>query len=140
MPGYRHRYMYYATGLPGWMRFGFSPGWVGQSPTGMGPGATYLTTGMWPTPQAQNFWQAMQAGQMFYPGAVAPAYSPAAGGQQTPQTAPTPYPGVMRPGYSPATAGAQPTKEEEIQYLHSQAEYLKKELERIKKRLTELEE
>jgi len=42
MGGYRHRYMYYLTGLPGWMRFGFSPGWLGTSPTGMGPGATYL--------------------------------------------------------------------------------------------------
>ena len=23
MPGYRHRNMYYLTGLPGWMRFGY---------------------------------------------------------------------------------------------------------------------
>jgi hypothetical protein len=46
----RHRWMYYATGLPGWMRFGYSPGWVGRSPTGLGPAATYLTTGQWPTP------------------------------------------------------------------------------------------
>jgi hypothetical protein len=45
----RHRWMYYATGLPGWMRFGYSPGWVGRSPTGLGPCATYLTTGQWPT-------------------------------------------------------------------------------------------
>lgn len=37
MPGYRHRYMYYMTGLPGWMRFGYSPGWQG-----MPPGAQYL--------------------------------------------------------------------------------------------------
>jgi len=63
MGGYRHRYMYYLTGLPGWMRFGFSPGWLGTSPTGMGPGATYLMTGTWPTPQAQAWWQAMQTGQ-----------------------------------------------------------------------------
>jgi hypothetical protein len=46
----RHRWMYYATGLPGWMRFGYSPGWVGRSPTGLGPCATYLTTGQWPMP------------------------------------------------------------------------------------------
>ncbi len=32
MPGYRHRYMFYMTGLPGWMRFGFSPGWGGLPP------------------------------------------------------------------------------------------------------------
>ncbi|MDI6859033.1 MAG: DUF5320 domain-containing protein [Methanocellales archaeon] len=42
MPGYRHRYMYYMTGLPGWMRFGFSPGWIGGSPTGLPPAAQYL--------------------------------------------------------------------------------------------------
>ena len=46
----RHRWMYYATGLPGWKRFGYSPGWVGRSPTGLGPCASYLMTGQWPTP------------------------------------------------------------------------------------------
>jgi hypothetical protein len=46
----RNRWMYYATGLPGWMRFGYSPGWVGRSSTGLGPCATYLTTGQWPMP------------------------------------------------------------------------------------------
>lgn len=38
----RHRYLYYATGIPGWMRFGYSPGWGG-----MPPGAQYLMTGTW---------------------------------------------------------------------------------------------
>lgn len=52
----RHRWMYYATGLPGWMRFGYSPGWVGRSPTGLGPCATYLTTGEWPIPAAAPPW------------------------------------------------------------------------------------
>lgn len=46
----RRRNMYYATGLPGWMRFGYSPGWVGRSPSGLGPCAQYLMTGQWPTP------------------------------------------------------------------------------------------
>lgn len=32
----RGRHMFYFTGLPGWLRFGFSPGW-GAVP----PGATY---------------------------------------------------------------------------------------------------
>lgn len=50
--GRGHRNMYYATGLPGWMR-GMSPG---------GPCAQFLMTGQWPTPQAQTAWQAMQAG------------------------------------------------------------------------------
>ena len=49
MGGYRRRNMYYLTGLPGWMRFGYSPGWVGQSPTGLPPGAQYLMqTGQMP--------------------------------------------------------------------------------------------
>jgi hypothetical protein len=46
--GYRHRNMYYLTGQPGWMRFGYSPGWVGRSPSGLGPCAEYLLTGRWP--------------------------------------------------------------------------------------------
>ncbi|MDI9585909.1 MAG: hypothetical protein QM473_16920 [Acidobacteriota bacterium] len=28
----RNRNMYYATGMPGWMRFGYSPGWGGMPP------------------------------------------------------------------------------------------------------------
>ncbi|HID17720.1 TPA: hypothetical protein EYP26_05450 [Candidatus Bathyarchaeota archaeon] len=40
--GYRYRHMYYLTGLPGWMRFGFSPGWLGRSPTGLPPTAQWL--------------------------------------------------------------------------------------------------
>ncbi|HHF99015.1 DUF5320 domain-containing protein [Candidatus Aerophobetes bacterium] len=113
MPGYRHRYMYYATGLPGWMRFGFSPGWLGASPTGMGPGATYLLTGRWPTPQAQAAWQAMQTGG-------------------------TPYAGATPPSYFPQP-GAQPSKEEQLQFLRNQAEYLRQELEKIKEQIDRLE-
>ena len=49
MGGNRRRNMYYLTGLPGWMRFGYSPGWVDRSPTGMPPGAQYLAqTGQMP--------------------------------------------------------------------------------------------
>jgi len=54
--------MYYATGLPGWMRFGYSPGWGG-----LGPCAQYLLTGQWPTPQMAAAWQAMQSGQPVQP-------------------------------------------------------------------------
>jgi len=57
MGGYGHRNMYYQTGLPGWMRFGYSPGWQGRSPSGLGPCAEYLTTGRWPTPQMEQAWQ-----------------------------------------------------------------------------------
>ena len=67
MGGHGNRNMYYATGLPGWMRLGYSPGWQGRSPSGLGPCAEYLTTGRWPTPQMQ---QAFQAGPGFGPAAA----------------------------------------------------------------------
>ena len=35
--------MYYLTGLPGWIQWGYSPGWVGISPTGLPPYAQYLS-------------------------------------------------------------------------------------------------
>ena len=56
-----NRNMYYATGLPGWMRLGYSPGWVGRSPDGLPPTAQYLRTGSWPAPQQQAQWQGMPA-------------------------------------------------------------------------------
>lgn len=34
--------MYNLTGLPGWMRFGYSPGWLGRSQTGLPPTAEWL--------------------------------------------------------------------------------------------------
>ena len=48
----RRRNMYYATGLPGWMRLGYSPGWMGRSPGGLGPCAQHLMAGQWPAPMA----------------------------------------------------------------------------------------
>ena len=68
--GRGHRNMFYATGLPGWMRFGYSPGWGG----GLGPCAQFLMTGQWPTPQMAAAWEAMQTGQppMAMPGAMGP--------------------------------------------------------------------
>jgi len=62
MGGYGNRNMYRMTGLPGWMRFGYSPGWQGRSPSGLGPCAEYLMTGRWPTPQMEQAWQAGRAG------------------------------------------------------------------------------
>lgn len=114
--GRGHRNMYYLTGLPGWMRFGFSPGWQGRSPTGLGPGATYLMTGQWPTPQAQAYWQAMQAGQAPYPFYGAPATAPVA----------TPF----APGM---------TREQELDFLRNQAQAVKGQLEQIEARMRELE-
>jgi hypothetical protein len=56
--GYRN--IFYATGLPRWMRFGYSPCWVGRGICGWLPTQPYLRTWMWPTLQAQ--WQGMPAG------------------------------------------------------------------------------
>lgn len=50
----RWRNMFYMTGQPGWMRFGYSPGWGG-----LPPGAQYLAqTGQMPAFQA---WVGRQA-------------------------------------------------------------------------------
>lgn len=115
----RYRWMYYLTGLPGWMRFGFSPGWIGRSSTGLGPAASYLITGQWPTPQMQAYWQAFQTGQVPYPIYGAPVGT--IGSVQTPV------------GYP------QMSSEQELTYLKQQAEFLEDQLEGIRKRIGELE-
>ena len=111
--GYRH--MYYATGVPGWMRFGYSPGWGG-----MPPGAAYMMTGQWPTPQAEDFWQAMQSDQPIYPG-----HGPGRG--------------YSSPGYQPP-GGPMMSQEQELEFLKNQAEFLKLQMEHIDKRIKKLEQ
>jgi len=128
MPGgHGNRYMYYLTGLPGWMRFGFSPGWLGRSPTGLGPTASYLMTGQWPTPQAQSYWQAMQAGQTPYPAYGGPGTMP----YGFPQA-----PGIT-PGVAPFAPAASP--EQELSFLRDQAGALKNQIDQINSRIKELE-
>ncbi|RZN42172.1 MAG: hypothetical protein EF813_01935 [Methanosarcinales archaeon] len=61
-----HRNMYYATGMPGWMRLGYSPGWVGRTPSGLPPTAQYMQTGM-QTPQPQATTAGMQTGMPAIP-------------------------------------------------------------------------
>jgi len=137
MGGYGHRNMYYLTGLPGWMRFGFSPGWIGRSPTGLGPAASYLTTGQWPTPQAQAYWQAMQSGQAPYPASSGVGAMP----YSYPPTGETPYGSSPFMGASPGMApfGPQPDPEQELNFLKNQAEALKNQIEQINTRIKELE-
>ena len=108
--------MYYLTGLPGWMRFGFSPGWVGRSPLGLGPCATYLLTGTWPTWQANYFWQ---TGRLPWPGGISPYGLPQAG-----------------------TLGSFPSSspQQEAQFLKDQANLLETQLKEIQARIKELEE
>ncbi|NCQ30103.1 MAG: hypothetical protein GW802_22220, partial [Armatimonadetes bacterium] len=106
-----HRNMYNLTGLPGWMRFGYSPGWVGRSATGLGPCASYLMTGQWPTPPMQAAWQA-GPGAAFTPGAM-----------------------PFGPG---AATGPQPTPDQEKQWLQSQVQLLQQQLDQLNGRLAEL--
>jgi len=113
----RNRWMYHLTGLPGWMRFGFSPGWVGRSPSGLGPCAQYLLHGTWPTPQMNFAWL---QGQI--------PFSPAPG---------FPMPGYPTP-YDPWGA-ADITPEKEIEFLKAEAERTEDELAAIEKRIKELE-
>lgn len=119
--GYRHRYMYYMTGLPGWMRFGFSPGWVGRSPTGLPPTAQWLMqSGLLP--------QYMQWLQTNVPTTVPPTTMPPAPQTGT-QTTPAPFPMPFAPQF---------TEEQEKQMLEQQVPMLESQLEAIRKRLEEL--
>lgn len=113
----RYRRMYYQTGLPGWMRYGFSSGWMGRSPAGLGSAAQYLTHGTWPTPQMNYAWK---QGQM--------PYSPMPGFPQF---------GFPAPDDPWGTAGLTP--EQELNFLKAEAEQLDDELSGIEKRIKELE-
>jgi len=112
----RYRWMYQLTGLPGWMRFGFSPGWIGRSPTGLGPAAQYLMYGTWPTPQMDYYWQQGQV-----------PFSPTPG---------FPLPGFQTP-WDPWGA-IQLTPEEELNILKAEAEQLEDELYGIEERIKEI--
>jgi len=108
--GYRHRRMYYLTGMPGWLRFGYSPGWVGRSPTGLPPTAQWImSSGLMPQ-------------YLHYLGATAPSAAPT----MVPPTVPT------------APTGVPLTKEQEEQMLKQQAEAIGSQLDAMRKRLEEL--
>jgi len=115
--GNRYRWWYRLTGLPGWMRFGFSPGWIGRSPYGLGPAAQYLLYGSWPTAPMNYLWQ---TGQI-------PFYS----------TSGFPMPGFPTP-YDPWGA-ASLTPQQELEMLKRQAELLEDELGEIEKTIKEHE-
>lgn len=115
--GHRHRWWYRMTGLPGWMRFGFSPGWIGRSPYGLGPCAQYLIYGQWPTPQMNAYWQGGQIPFSPPPGFPMPGY-------------PTPY---------DPWGATQLTPDQELDMLKGQAELLEDELDGIARMIKELE-
>jgi hypothetical protein len=113
----RNRWMYHLTGLPGWMRFGYSPGWVGRSPIGLGPAAQYLMYGTWPTPQMNYAWQQGDVPFSTMPGFPRPGF-------------PTPY---------DPWGAAEMTPEEELNFLKAEAELLEDELAGIEIRIKKLE-
>lgn len=102
---------------------GFCPPiWPGVSPYRPAPWAGYPMAGQWPTPQAQAYWQAMQAGQapsLSYGG----AWGTSSYGGQT-------APGVFAPGM---------TREQELDFIKNQAQMLEGQLEQIEARMRELE-
>ncbi len=107
-----NRNMYYATGLPGWMRLGYSPGWGG-----LPPGAQYLQqTGQ--LNQARN-WLGQQANtQMNQPAQTQQPVTPST--TQTPMTT------------------QQPSKDQEIQMLENELQALGDQMEQIKERINQL--
>ena len=109
------------------MKFGFSPGWLGRSPTGLGPTASYLMTGQWPTPQAQAYWEAMQGGQAPYPAYGGAGTIPYGFAQATETT----------PGVAPFTPGISP--EQELSFLKDQSSALKNQIDQINSRIKKLE-
>jgi len=120
--GRRHRRMFNMTGLPGWMRFGISPGWVGRSPNGLPPTAQWLmSSGL--LPQFQAYLQTMPQSGIGVPSSVPPF-------EQTPDMTGAPF-----TPFTPAFP-----KEQELQILKQQAEFLKQQLEQIEARLRELTE
>jgi hypothetical protein len=106
--GHRWRRMYNLTGLPGWLRFGYSPGWKGRSPTGMPPTAQWI----------------IQSGQL--PQYL--SYLKTITHKTTDQ--PPPIPTVP---YTP-----QLTEEQEKQMLEQQMNALQTQLDAIRRRLEEL--
>ena len=106
--------MFYLTGLPGWIRFGFSPGWLGVSPTGLPPTASWL----------------LSSGMM--PQFLSYVYSQYPQGLPSLQGA-TPSATGFIPGSIPFPAT------NELDFLKKQKEILESQLKEIEKRLKELE-
>ena len=126
--GYRWRWMYRLTGLLGWLRFGFSPGWLGRSPYGLPPTAYWLiSSGLLPY-------------YLQYLSTMAPMWSWWA--YPTTQTATMPTQAASTPTYPAfSTAPGFPpmSKEEEKAMLEEQMKMLQEQIEAIRKRIRELE-
>jgi hypothetical protein len=104
--------MYYRTGTPGWLRFGYSPGWIGRSTTGLPPAAQWIMDkGLMP-----EYLESLRSTSQTT-------------GQQIPTSTVGPYT-PFTPTYS---------REQEKQALEQQMEALGIQLDAVKKRLQELE-
>ncbi len=116
--GHGHRNMFYLTGLPGWIRFGYSPGWGGLPPM-----AQYLSqTGQ--IPQAISWFQQQ---------------APALASMQAPM--PTQPSGGPMQQPTPTPMGAQPMQmpgDQELQMLEGQATALDNQLKQIRERINQL--
>ncbi|MHA1299129.1 MAG: DUF5320 domain-containing protein [Candidatus Helarchaeota archaeon] len=108
----RHRRMYELTGLPGWMRFGFSPGWEGRTPSGLPPTVQWLQE----SGNLSKFQEWITSQQK-----AGPVYSD-----------------NIQPNIPPPSINM--TKEQEKQILTDQLGFLQAQIEQIKKKLDELKE
>lgn len=147
--GWRRRNMYRLTGLPGWMRFGHSPGWEDKNPTGLPPTAQYsMQTGQVPQPMPlaqtvppthencvhfKDGFCTLYGIQMDPNTPTCPNFTPK-NSAPAPQTPPT-HPMFQAPADFPP---AQIPKKQEIQILEDQARMFEQQLKQIKKRLEEL--
>ncbi len=113
----RHRWMCHLTGLPGWIRLGFSPDRMVRSPGGLGPCTHYLMYGQWPPHQMADWWQHGSSPIESLPG--------------------FPRPGFLSP-YDPWGV-SELTLEEEIDILKAEAEMLAYEFSCTEQRIQELE-
>lgn len=165
--GYRHRRMYYATGMPGWLRFGYSPGWLGRSPTGLPPTAQWIISSG-ALPQFQEYlgvpsapatapWilgtaplTKEQEREMLEQQArdvelqiadVRRRLDEVRSGRQTPQLQECGYPaefyGVSPYDYAPIPS-APPSAEEELASLEEYRKYLDEEVKGVENRIDEL--
>ena len=109
--GRRHRWMYQMTGLPGWIRFGFSPGWVGRSPSGLPPTAQWI----------------MQSGQL-------PQF------QSYLQTLPKTEVDLTKVPHPMTSLMPEMSKDQEKKMLEEQKSFLEQQLKDIRKRLGKIKE
>ena len=144
------RNMYYLTGMPGWMRFGYPSWWMG-SPAGMPAAQSPLQAGQIPQPYSTQ-----TPAQISVPShencanyrdgfctlygipidpntPVCPNFTPK-NISSTPQMSSTPPTFQVPVGFPQA----QMSKDQEIQMLEGQARMVEQQLELIKKRLEEL--